>query len=384
MQERYIHTADELTDLCRDLSASPWLALDTEFIREKSYFPRLCLVQVANESIAAAVDVLALEDWSPFLDLLYRDDIVKVFHAARQDLEILHQLRGGLPTPLFDTQPAAALLGHGEQVGYGELVEKELGVVLEKGHGRTDWATRPLSQNQLRYALDDVIYLGRLFTRVRDGLMELGRVDWLDEEFAALADPATYVVAPMEAWRKVKGRNRLRGAQMAVLQQLAAWREEQARERDRPRKWILKDEVMLDMARRMPEQASGLTAIRGFDAGMLSRHGEALLERIRRGRSLPSEEWPREKQPPPRLSENQQAQADLLAAALRLIGEQRAINGAAIASRKDLERLVGGERDIPLLKGWRKGVAGALLLEVLEGRRDPRIREGVLDLHRVE
>jgi ribonuclease D len=265
-------------------------------------------------------------------------------------------------------------------VGYGELVEKELGVVLDKGHGRTDWTKRPLSDQQFRYALDDVIYLGRLYTRMRGKLEGLERLDWLDEEFGLLEEPATYVVEPRLAWRKVKGRNRLRGGQLAVLRELAAWREEQARERDRPRKWILKDEVMLDMARRTPQNEAGLTAIRGFDGGMLARHGKILLALIEAGRTLPKAEWPQEKLPPVRLSENQLAQADLLAAALRLIGEQRAINGAAIASRKDLERLVGGERDLPLLKGWRKGIAGGLLLELLEGKRDLRIRDGVLDL----
>lgn len=379
MEEWYVATPERLTALCQVLAKSRWLALDTEFIRDRSYYPKLCLVQVCNGELAAAIDVVALPEWEALLDLLYRPDITKVFHAARQDLEILQQLRGVLPTPLFDTQTAAALLGHGEQLGYGELVERELGVVLEKGQGRTDWLQRPLSPQQLRYALDDVIYLARSYRQMVARLAAQGRLEWLAEEFAALADPTGYVVEPLQAWRKVKGRNRLRGHQLAVLQQLAAWREEQAQTLDRPRKWVLRDELLVDLARLMPSDLAALHALRGVDAGLLERYGELLLVQIRQGRALPRGEWPQERGVPPRLSEQQQAQVDLLAAVLRLEVERQGIHPQAVAGRRELERLLLGE-PTTLLQGWRAGLVGRRLQALLNGELTVAVVAGEMQL----
>jgi len=204
--------------------------------------------------------------------------------------------------------------------------------------------------------------------QLRDRLEERGRLAWLKDEFDTLADPATYIVEPMDAWRKVKGRNRLKGKQLAVLQQVAAWREQQAKERDRPRRWILSDDLLVDMARRMPADVASLSTSRGFEGRFLEQHGKTMLALVRSGQQLDKGQWPREKSQPPRLSENQQAQVDLLSGVLRLLAERNDINAAAIGGRKDLERLVSGDPDIPLLHGWRKSLAGGTLLEVLEGR----------------
>ncbi len=236
MQEIYVDSPAGLDALCKQLQDSEWLALDTEFIREKTYYPRLCLFQVSNGDVAACVDPLRLDDLQPLLDVLYDGRILKILHAARQDLEIFLHDYQRLPMPIFDTQPAAALLGYGDQIGYANLVKLMLDVDLPKDQSRTDWMQRPLDPQQQRYALDDVIYLGRLYLHMRANLFDRERLQWLAADFAPLADPETYYPDPMLMWRRIKGRQPLRGRQLAVLQQLAAWREREARRRDLPRK----------------------------------------------------------------------------------------------------------------------------------------------------
>lgn len=369
MQEIFVDTPAALQSLAEQLAGSEWLALDTEFIREKTYWPRLCLIQVSNGEIAAGIDVLALPDLQPLLDVLFDGHIIKVFHAARQDLEIFLHDWGQIPLPLFDTQPAAALLGHGDQIGYAKLVKAVLDVDLPKDQSRTDWSLRPLDQAQLRYALDDVIYLGQLYTEMRGSLSDRERLQWLAADFADLADPATYLPDPMRMWKKVKGRQPLRGVQLAVLQRLAAWREERARELDRPRKWILKDEVLTDLARRAPKDLTGLGKIRGLEPGVIRNQGEQLLALIAAGRATPREEWPSDGRPGKPLSHQQEALADLLSAALRLVADQHQLSPTVLANRKDLEKLVRGEADVDVLHGWRRAVAGDTLQAVLAGRK---------------
>jgi ribonuclease D len=384
MQELFVDTPEALADLAVQLAGSEWLALDTEFIREKTYWPRLCLIQVSNGEIAAGVDVLALDDLKPLLDVLFDGHILKVFHAARQDLEIFLHDWGQIPLPLFDTQPAAALLGHGDQIGYARLVKEVLDVELPKDQSRTDWSARPLDRAQLRYALDDVIYLGQLYTEMRGSLSDRDRLQWLAADFADLADPATYLPDPQRMWKKVKGRQPLRGVQLAILQRLAAWREERARELDRPRKWILKDEVLTDLARRAPKDLTALGKIRGLEPGVIRHQGDTLLKLITAAQELPREQWPSEGRPGAPLNHQQEALVDLLSAALRLTADQHQLSPTAIATRKQLEQLVRGEQDIELLHGWRRAVAGELLLEVLDGRRTVLAHEGGAQLIEAE
>lgn len=369
MQELYVDTPAALAELAARLAGSEWLALDTEFIREKTYLPRLCLIQISNGEVAACVDPLALHgQLQPLLDVLFDGSILKVLHAARQDLEIFLNDWHRIPLPLFDTQPAAALLGHGDQVGYAKLVQQVLGVELPKDHSRTDWARRPLESGQLRYALDDVIYLGQIYLKMRGFLSDRERLQWLAADFADLADPASYVQDPDTAWQRIKGRQHLRGVQLAVLQTLAAWREEQARGRDLPRRWVLKDEVLVDLARRRPKDAEQLSRIRGLEPPVIRRDGEALLTQIAAGLAMPKEDWPTEGPSGKPLTALQEAKADLLSATLRLLAETHQLSPHAIASRKDLEKLVRGASDTPLLEGWRRKVAGEHLLDVLAGR----------------
>ncbi len=380
MQELYIESTAQLNELCERLHGNPWLALDTEFMREKTYYPQFCLLQVSNGKIAACVDPLAIDDLKPLRKLIYDPSAVKVFHAGRQDLEIFHYLWGQLPQPLFDTQLAATLLGMGDQVGYGNLVQKLLGHTLEKGHTRTDWSRRPLHPDQRRYALDDVIFLGEIYQKMHQQLEQKGRSEWLQADFALLADPATYKADTANLWQRVKGCQHLKGAQLAVLRALSSWREEEARRANKPKRWIVKDEVLLELARHQPEEIGQLERVRALEPGTIKRQGTALLKLIAEARQLPREQWPTGKQPPPRLSTNQEAMADLLICSLRLLAEQQHITPSALASRKDLERLITGERDLNILQGWRGMLAGGALLEVLEGRSAPQIREGRLVL----
>lgn len=380
MLERHIQTEQQLSELCEQLAQSPWLALDTEFVREKTYYPQFCLLQISNGDIAASVDPIQIQELQPLLDLLYNENIIKVFHAGRQDLEIFHHLWGRLPTPLFDTQLAASLLGLGDQVGYGNLVEKLLSHSLEKGHTRTDWSRRPLDKAQLRYALDDVIYLGEIYLTLKQRLQAEGREGWLQDDFAQLADPDTYSNPPQEAWKRIKGRQQLKGVQLAVLQALAAWREQEAQQANRPKRWILKDEVLTDLARRQPKAPDQLERIRGLEPGVIKRRSELLLKLVADARALPREQWPRDKRRAVRLTPNQEALTDLLYGCLRLLAEQNNITPAALAGRKEIEALVSGERELEILHGWRRVIAGNRLLQVLSGEYWPELDGGQLSL----
>ncbi|MBF0256519.1 MAG: ribonuclease D [Gammaproteobacteria bacterium] len=379
MQKIYVDSPAGLSALCDQIQGKPWLALDTEFMRETTYYPKLCLLQIFDGEIAACVDPLVLDDLSPLLDILYNPATTKVFHAARQDLEIFLHRWQRLPTPLFDTQPAAALLGQGDQVGYGPLVEQVLGIKLEKGHSRTDWSQRPLDPQQIAYAYEDVIYLGQLYLRMRQQLLDKGRLDWLTDDFAHLSEPATYCTAPAEAWKRVKGLQVLRGVQYAVLQALAAWRETEAESSDRPRRRLLQDELLIDMARRMPRQLGELGKIRGMRDKDLERWGKTWLELIDQARQTPRELWP-EPKIRQRLEPQDEAKVDLLFAGLRLIAEAEGLSPAAVATRKDLEALVRGDEDAILLSGWQGRVVGKKLCALLEGKAQIGISQGQISL----
>ncbi|MCB1803028.1 MAG: ribonuclease D [Gammaproteobacteria bacterium] len=380
MQEEFVDTPAALHELCAKLRDSEWLAIDTEFIREKTYYPRLCLLQVCNGEVAACVDPLRLDDLQPLLDILYDGAILKVLHAARQDLEIFLHDYHRLPMPVFDTQPAAALLGHGDQIGYANLVKLLLDVELPKDQSRTDWSQRPLDASQMRYALDDVVFLGQLYLHMRGHLFDRERLQWLAADFATLADPQTYYPDPQDMWQRAKGRQVLRGRQLAVLQHLAAWREREARKRDLPRKWVLKDDALIELSRRMPRDAAGLAKIRGLEPGLIRREGETLLKLVADAAALPREQWPQDKSRPTPLTAQQDAQVDLLNAALRLIADRHQLSPQAVATRKDLEKLVRGQADTPLQEGWRKALAGDALNAVLNGERRLEFHDGELRL----
>ncbi len=269
-----------LTRLCEQLQGCSWLAVDTEFERVSTYYPELCLLQVANNGITAVIDPLAIANLEPLYDMLYDPSITKVFHAARQDLEIFFHIKGELPVPLFDTQIAASMLGYDKQTSYANLISEILGVALAKTQTRTNWKRRPLNRSQLEYAADDVIYLGQVYELLLAKLIESGHKSLLDEECNALARPELYLPDPETMWLKIKEARKLEGNSLAVLQQLAAWREITARAENQPRKWILQDYTLVDMARLLPASQDDLSRIKGVNERVLQRHGATLLEII--------------------------------------------------------------------------------------------------------
>lgn len=366
MTIQYVDSKDSLAALCQQLAGSDWLAIDTEFHREKTYYPELCLIQVANDDLIACIDPLAIDDLNPLLDLFYRDDITLVFHAARQDLELFFMLRQDLPPHVFDTQLAATVLGYGDQIGYGNLVKQCLNVELNKTQTRTDWRQRPLSAEQIDYAADDVRYLCLLYHQLKDKLDETGRSDWLKEDLTALSAVKTYQEDPGRSWQRIKGAGRLKPAQLAILQQLGIWREQRAISHNLPRKWVLKDDVMLDIARFAPSSTDGLRKIRGLEQRDIDRHGKAILQAIEKGKQQPKSEWPVIKRPVP-LSNQQEAVVDALMALLRQRCDEQNITPVAVASRKQVEALVRGD-DSDLKQGWRYEVVGQELEAFLDGK----------------
>ena len=368
-----------LATVCATLSQAPWFAIDTEFLREKTYYPKLCLVQVATPDMVACIDPLVLDDITPLLDVIFDQQITKVMHAARQDMEIFYHLRGTVPAPVFDTQIAALLLGLPDQVGYGGLVQELLGVKLHKLHSRTDWSQRPLDGEQLHYAADDVIYLAQAYQLMQEKLGESDRLDWLAGDFQALSDPALYAAHPETAWLRVKGANKLSGAALAALQALAAWREDKAQTLDRPRGWVLRDDVLLDIARHRPDSAAGLGKIRGLNEHTVRKHGDELLALVGQAADTKPAPFPARKLRQ-RLTPAQDAAVDVMQAVVRLVGEENRINPAVLANRNQLEQLLLGNTDVPILQGWRKQLAGERLRGFLEGRLNVRMSDGALSI----
>jgi len=276
----FIDKDKSLRQMCAQLRERRWLAVDTEFERVNTYYPQWCLLQMNDGVTTALIDTLAIGDLGPVYDLLYDTAIVKVFHAARQDLELFFHVRGNLPGPLFDTQIAAALLGYDRQIGYAALVQEVLGVELGRTQARTDWKRRPLHRRQLRYATDDVLYLGRLYKNLRIRLQQSDQLEAFEAAVTALENPHLYEPGLATMWKKIRESNRLKGESLAVLQRLAAWREQTARDENLPRKWILPDRTLVEISRRKPHNRALLSQISGMRQQVLERHGAALLDII--------------------------------------------------------------------------------------------------------
>ena len=369
-----------LADFCRQIAESPYITVDTEFMRERTYWPRLCLVQVAaTEDLAAAIDPLAGLDLAPLFTLLADPRMLKVFHAARQDLEIFFHLMGRLPAPVFDTQVAGMVCGFGDQVGYETLVTKLARVRLDKASRFTDWSLRPLSERQIDYALSDVIHLRPVYERLRERLEANGRAAWLDEEMAVLTDPQTYDMEPMNAWRRIKVRGG-NGRFLAVLRELAAWRERLAQSRDIPRNRVLRDEAMLEIAHHLPNSIADLNRTRGLGRSFAeSAAGGEVLVAVARGCAAPAEELPEpdvKRELPRRVAPI----AELLKVLLKMKCDDHDVAQRLVASSADVEAIAafGEEADVHALKGWRRQVFGEDALKIREGRLALAVRRGRL------
>jgi len=368
-----------LLEFCKQLQGSAWLAVDTEFEREKTYYPELCLLQVSNGDVEAIIDPLAISNLEPFLELLYDKAITKVFHAANQDLEILFHMEGAIPVPIFDTQIAAPMLGYAEQIGYANLVKQSLGVELDKGHSRTDWKRRPLSKAQLDYAIDDVIYLGQIYEQFINKLTALGRLEWLANDFSALAEPELYQPEPQKMWLKIRMANKLRGNKLAVFQQLVAWREIKARKENRPRNWLMRNEVIFDIARLLPESKDDLSLLKGLNEQVLKRHGAEILSLVHDAQQQAPAPLPTARLNKS-LTLQQEATVDVLMAVVRLKAHEHQLSPVSLAPRKDLEIFVQDQTDSVLLKSWREHLIGHELKSLLSGTKSLQLVEGQLTI----
>ena len=287
MNIQYIDTPEQLDKLCQQIRQESWVALDTEFLREKTYYPKFCLLQIATPEWVACVDPIVIEDLSTLFEALFDEKLIKVLHSCRQDLEIFYQITGRVMGPVFDTQVAAPLLGFQENPSYAMLVSSFLNINLNKAHTRTDWTNRPLSQDQIQYAADDVIYLCQIYQKMTTQLEKLGRSDWLEQDFTALLNPDLYQIPPENAWLRIRGKNKLTGRQLSIVQLLAQWREATAQQIDRPRNWLMRDDVLLELAKLQPTTVAQLSKVRQINDGLVRRHGKTLCELIQQGQQRP-------------------------------------------------------------------------------------------------
>lgn len=359
----FIDSAEQLATHLARWESADFLAIDTEFVREQTYYPILCLIQISDGGDNVCIDPLAIPDLEPLFELLRQSSAIKVFHAASQDLEIFVRLAGACPLPLFDTQIAAAMLGYGDQLGYAGLVSKMMDVQLDKSLSRTNWARRPLSEKELAYAADDVRYLAQIYPRLRDELQAKSRLDWHSQDCINLSRAERYRAVPDLEWRRLKGLARLSARAQNVAAAIAAWRETLAEERDRPRRWILSDEALYALAERQPERIEQLSDLLVLPPKIIEKHGSILISLIQETLS----------QDKPALIEETRADDTRKQLMKRVLDKARAIATdlnippSLLAPRADIEALVdkAGAADIALLKGWRREVAGDTLLSIL-------------------
>jgi ribonuclease D len=375
---RIVETNEALAAFVAELADAPYLALDTEFLRDQTYYPKLCLIQVAAPGVEAIIDPLAPGiDLKAFYDLIRRPDIVKVLHAARQDIEIFYLQGGVLPDPLFDTQIAAMVCGFGDAASYETLARKIAHVEIDKSARFTDWSHRPLSKRQLEYALADVTHLRVIYEWMKAKLEKTGRASWVAEEVAALQDPALYKLEPEQAWKRLKPRTSNKRF-LGVLAALAAWREREAQARDIPRGRVLKDEALTEIAAHPPETGEALERIRAVPKGFAnSRMGKGLMEAIAAGMDAPPPEGVVAEHKQRRRREPSPAVVDLLKTLLRLRAEEAGVAPRLIANAEDIERLAAGEDDdVAALHGWRNEVFGKDAVAMRKGELAIALEKG--------
>lgn len=376
-----ITSTESLEAACSRLAQSEFIAVDTEFMRESTFWPKLCLVQMAGDGCEVIVDTLADGiDLKPFYNLMSDQSVIKVFHAARQDVEIVHHQAGLIPDPIFDTQVAAMVCGFGESVSYSMLVKKLLKVNLDKTSRFTDWSKRPLADRQLTYALADVTHLYALFPKLREQLNRSGRADWVAEELNVLTDPATYDLAPEDAWKRLKMRVKSTKA-LGVMMELAAWRERESREHNVPRARVLKDDAIYDIAAHAPRSLNELSGLRSVHGGFArSARGQAVLDAVKLGLERDASSIPTIKRSEP-LSAEAVAVVDLLRVLLKTSAARHGVAPKLIATAQDLEKIArGDDEDVPALKGWRRSLFGEDALAVKRGELALAMRKGSIQI----
>ncbi|MCC6926402.1 ribonuclease D [Novosphingobium sp.] len=381
-----ITTSEALADLCSRLAKADFVCVDTEFMRENTYWPELCLIQIADTNEAAAIDPLARDiDLSPLLDLLVdNEDVLKIFHAGGQDVEIVFNLTGKTPHPIFDTQIAMMAISQSEQIGYSNLVESWLGLQIDKGARFTDWSRRPLTERQIDYAIGDVTYLAKIFPKILQRLIKTGRGAWLDIEMEKLADPAGYRNDPTLAWQRIKaaGRN---PSMLGRLKALAHWREIEAQDKNLPRGRIARDETLADLASHPPKQQADLAKVRGLSAGWKDNEiGKRLMAALDGATPLSDAELPARTPRGAPLGKEGALVADLLKLLLKIRSREIDVAARLLARSEDLELLAAGIRELPLLQGWRYDVFGHDALDLVEGKLAFAVVNGKLKMTHVD
>ena len=374
-----------LASLCARLAAADFITVDTEFMRESTFYPQLCLIQVADVNEAAAIDPMAPGlDLTPLLELMVNnEEVLKVFHAGGQDLEIVYNLTGRTPHPLFDTQVAAMALGQGEQIGYSNLVDSWLGITIDKGARFTDWSRRPLDERQVDYAIGDVTHLARIFPKMLERLKKTGRGQWLDQEMERLGDPANYANDPEEAWKRVRVSGR-KPDLLGRIKALAKWRELEAQAKDLPRGRIVKDETLADIAGHPPRKQADLAKVRGLSASWAGNDiGARLMAALAEATPLPADELPPREDRKPGLGKDGALVADLLKLLLKIRSRDIDVAARLLARSDELEALAAGVRTgLPMLEGWRFDQFGQEALDLVEGRLAFAVTGGKLTLTR--
>jgi ribonuclease D len=381
-----IEDSAALANLCARFATKPYICVDTEFMRENSYWPELCLIQIADDEEAAAVDPMGGIDMTPLLELMTNnEDVLKVFHAGGQDIEIVYNLTGKTPHPLFDTQVAAMALGQGEQIGYSNLVDTYLGITVDKGARFTDWARRPLDKRQIDYAICDVTYLSEIFPRMLEKLKTTGRGQWLDQEMERLADPENYHNDPDEAWQRVRVSSR-KPEVLGRLKALARWRELEAQGKDLPRGRIIKDETLADLASNPPRKQADLARVRGLSAAWGGNDiGGRLMAAIESAGPMSSDEMPPRDDRKPALGKDGALIADLLKLLLKIRAKEINVAAKLLARTDDLEALAAGQRDgLSILQGWRYEQFGRDALALVEGQLGFTVKNNRLKMTRTE
>lgn len=375
----YISTYEELSAFCERAARFDAIAVDTEFLRERTYHPRLCLVQVATPDECVVIDVIAIDNLAPLAILMRDEGTVKVFHACSQDMEVLNYTLGALPAPIFDTQVAAAFLGERMQASYNGMVHAFCGVTLPKSESLTDWSRRPLTPEQIEYALDDVRYLIKAYDVIMERLDKSGRASWVLDEIKPLTDRSHYVVDRRVAFKRVKRVNSLTRRQLAVARELAAWREARAEYSNIPRKWLMSDEVLIALSKRPPHDAASLRRVRGTEQ-LSDADVAGTLSVIARGESCPADKYPFIARTHKPASPELESVIDLMYALIRLVGERSGVATAMIASRDDLVDYVDRPQDSPLREGWRFELVGTLIDDLLNGDIGLTVKDRALEI----
>lgn len=364
----YIDNQDALEEFSREAIHSAYVAIDTEFLREKTYYPNLCLLQLCTEGGTYIVDPFAVDDLGVLAPVLECKDVIKLFHAGTQDIEILYREVGAMPSPIFDVQVAAALLGHSYQAGLASLLSSFIGVNIKKSDSFTDWTRRPLAASQLTYAAEDVIYLPRLHEEMVKRLKQLGRLDWLDDEFREMTNPVNYEADPFTRYKRLKRGNQLNRKQMAAAREVAAWREIQAQKRDIPRKWVLSDEQIVEACKREATSIDELFMVRGIKQSVSTRDAREVVTLMRKAFASDEATWPKPENPA-QCEANVDFSLDLMQALMRAKSKETGIAMQTLGSHGDMALLARGHVDeSPLMKGWRREIVGNDLARLLEGK----------------